>query len=240
MPGYVYLVQVPEAKGTNRYKFGSSKKDDNSRINSYKKGVHVVLKHPCDDPIGVEKKVLELLSKKHKLYTGKEHFEGDIKEMVRDIETITGPCEVTYPNGIPVISTEFLIQSLGFQKRYQDPYDRYYPIEFIRCIGQLRADIAGDAAHELVKNMTVNGKRDKIPKHEFYRCFYDFTYGIHKREWMSIADMKIIEEFNILKSYISERKFEFDLGRINIYNMIMFYDLAEKYQQKMRSKEKRI
>jgi hypothetical protein len=81
MKGYVYMVIPEELKNTDRVKIGMSKLNNDSRIKSYGKNVKLIIKFNCDNPIYIEKKIINTFKENFKLIKGNEYFEGDIKEM---------------------------------------------------------------------------------------------------------------------------------------------------------------
>jgi hypothetical protein len=81
MSSIVYLIQPEELVGTNRYKFGCSKREQLKRLSEYKKGTKYIIIAGCDNPFGVENEIKKEFNKHFKLIAGKEFFEGDIKLM---------------------------------------------------------------------------------------------------------------------------------------------------------------
>lgn len=78
MTGIIYLVQPAELVGTDRYKFGCSKKKTLDRVrNGYKKGTRYLHIAECEEPHKTEGKIKEIFNQKFKLIAGNEYYEGD-------------------------------------------------------------------------------------------------------------------------------------------------------------------
>ena len=79
--GILYFIQPAELVGTTRFKVGCSAKNDLSRVKSYRTGTRMIMILQCEDPFGVEQKVLfEFNDRFHKI-AGNEYFEGDEHDM---------------------------------------------------------------------------------------------------------------------------------------------------------------
>jgi hypothetical protein len=87
--GMVYLIQPAELIGTNRYKIGRSGKNDLLRcINGYKKGSRIIRTAECNNPPIVELEIKKAFNKKFKLIAGKEYFEGNEEEIIKEFNDI--------------------------------------------------------------------------------------------------------------------------------------------------------
>lgn len=79
--GIVYLIQPAELVGTNRVKIGCSKKNDLSRILSYKKGTNFVCICSTEKPLLIEKVIIAVFTTHFEKIAGNEYFMGDLIEM---------------------------------------------------------------------------------------------------------------------------------------------------------------
>jgi hypothetical protein len=74
--GILYFIQPAELVGTNRFKVGCSTKNDLSRVKSYKVGTRMIMILQCEDPFGVEQKVIQEFNTRFHKIAGNEYFEG--------------------------------------------------------------------------------------------------------------------------------------------------------------------
>ena len=79
--GILYFIQPAELVGTNRFKVGCSAKNDLSRVKSYKVGTRTIMILQCEDPFGVEQKVLQEFNTRFHKIAGNEYFEGNELDM---------------------------------------------------------------------------------------------------------------------------------------------------------------
>lgn len=86
---YIYLLQEREFVKTNEliYKIGKTKKEHYTRFNQYPNGSILLLHIKCDDCDCNEKDIIRLFKTKykHRKEIGNEYFEGNFKEMMKDI-----------------------------------------------------------------------------------------------------------------------------------------------------------
>jgi hypothetical protein len=86
---YIYLLQEREFVKTGEliYKIGRTKKEHYTRFNQYPNGSILLLHIKCDDCDCNEKDIIKLFKTKykHRKKIGNEYFEGDSKEMMKDI-----------------------------------------------------------------------------------------------------------------------------------------------------------
>jgi hypothetical protein len=86
---YIYLLQEREFVKTGEliYKIGRTKKEHYTRFNQYPNGSILLLHIKCDDCDCNEKDIIKLFKTKykHRKEIGNEYFEGDSKEMMKDI-----------------------------------------------------------------------------------------------------------------------------------------------------------
>ena len=86
---YIYLLQEREFVKTGEliYKIGKTKKDQYTRFNQYPNGSILLLHIKCDNCDCNEKDIIKLFKTKykHKKEIGNEYFEGNYKEMMKDI-----------------------------------------------------------------------------------------------------------------------------------------------------------
>ena len=86
---YIYLLQEREFVKTGEliYKIGRTKKEHYTRFNQYPNGSILLLHIKCDDCDCNEKDIIKLFKTKykHRKEIGNEYFEGDSKEMIKDI-----------------------------------------------------------------------------------------------------------------------------------------------------------
>ena len=89
---YIYLLQEREFINTNNpiYKIGRTKQEHNKRFNQYPKGSILLFQIICYNCINMEKNVITIFKKnfKHRKDIGNEYFEGNSKEMIKDINNI--------------------------------------------------------------------------------------------------------------------------------------------------------
>ena len=86
---YVYLLREREFVKTGEliYKIGKTKKEHYTRFNQYPNGSILLLHIKCNDCDCNEKDIIKLFKTKykHKKEIGNEYFEGNFKEMMKDI-----------------------------------------------------------------------------------------------------------------------------------------------------------
>lgn len=88
--GIVYMIQPTEFLGTKCYKIGRSDKNALVRINTgYHKGTIPILVENVDDPVEVERVLLECFGKRFTCKMGREYFEGDIDDMMLCFKAVT-------------------------------------------------------------------------------------------------------------------------------------------------------
>ena len=81
--GIIYLIQPKELIGTNRYKIGCSKKDDNSRLkNGYKKGSDIIQIFETNIPNKIENIIINVFKIKFNIIAGNEYFEGNRDDII--------------------------------------------------------------------------------------------------------------------------------------------------------------
>ena len=89
MSNSIYLIQEREFinSGENVYKIGKTKQDNLKRFKQYPKGSKLLLQQICDDCDKLEKELIADFKNKfiHRKDIGNEYFEGDYKEMLKDI-----------------------------------------------------------------------------------------------------------------------------------------------------------
>lgn len=81
MKGIVYLIQPTELIGTSRYKIGCSKSPTIKRIKDYKEGTRCIQIMECDEPMKLEKKLIQKFRENFNLIAGNEYFEGNEYKM---------------------------------------------------------------------------------------------------------------------------------------------------------------
>jgi len=82
LKGVIYLIQPCELIGTNRFKIGCSKDTSLNRVqNGYKKGTRYLYISECNNPLLLEKKIIDVFNEKFKLIAGREYFEGNEEEI---------------------------------------------------------------------------------------------------------------------------------------------------------------
>jgi hypothetical protein len=81
--GIIYLIQPKELIGTNRYKIGCSKKDDNSRLKTgYKKGSDIIQIFETNIPNKIENIIINIFKIKFNIIAGNEYFEGNRDDII--------------------------------------------------------------------------------------------------------------------------------------------------------------
>ncbi len=89
MSNYIYLLQEREFITTNQkiYKLGKTKQENLQRFKQYPKGSKLLLQQVCDDCDVLETELIRDFKNKytHRRDIGKEYFEGDYKDMIKDI-----------------------------------------------------------------------------------------------------------------------------------------------------------
>lgn len=100
---YIYLLQDGKYIGTNIYKIGKSttSTDDTryiTRFLQYNKGtvLHFIYKVPDDLVDLIERKIIYLFEQKYNLVEGREWFNGDCNQMLKDILNIIDECKKRY------------------------------------------------------------------------------------------------------------------------------------------------
>jgi hypothetical protein len=86
---YIYLLKERTAieSNINVYKIGKSTQENYKRINSYHKGFKLLLHIKCDNCHNMETQIINSFKDKYTQYDkfGTEYFEGDYKNMMKDI-----------------------------------------------------------------------------------------------------------------------------------------------------------
>ncbi len=89
---YVYLLQEREFihSGESVYKIGRTKQLNDKRFKQYPKNSMLLLQTICNNCVTCENKIMNMFKQKyiHRVDIGSEYFEGDFKEMQRDIFNI--------------------------------------------------------------------------------------------------------------------------------------------------------
>jgi len=93
----IYLLQEREFINSNQniYKIGRTKQENTQRFNQYPKGSKLLLHIVCDDCDILESELIRDFKNKY-IYRkdiGNEYFEGDYKEMIKDIYNKITNCE---------------------------------------------------------------------------------------------------------------------------------------------------
>jgi len=90
------LVQPAELVGTKRYKIGCSSKPTLDRVkNGYKRGTRYLGFRECENPFAVENELKRRFCDKFSLIAGKEYFEGDEEDIIREfVEVAYGGTQV--------------------------------------------------------------------------------------------------------------------------------------------------
>jgi hypothetical protein len=86
--GFIYIVQEREFLNTNDFKLGRTS-DINVRLRGYSKNSKLVFSIEVDDQYEVETMLINIFKDKfiQKIEYGREYFEGNIEEMIKEIET---------------------------------------------------------------------------------------------------------------------------------------------------------
>jgi hypothetical protein len=257
MTGQVYLIQVPEAAGTNRFKVGFSAKNNFQRLKSYKKGTRTLIVMDCANPSEVEEKLLDHFKSRFTLYCGREHFEGDENTMMQEFVYIVNAHK-------KVLQSSFADQKEtssntakplqvtlvdGFEKVYRSPYDRYYPKRFLQNIAWIN-DQNPNYDNELLETQCSNcfqfqkqmmlkkgkdGKRRQfVPRAEFYETFFQDVNSILKRDFdIPKTQYEKIEEFAQFRRN-QGGKWVFDLASIVSSKTDRLDEIEYQFQDKMR------
>lgn len=89
---YVYMIQERTAVVSNQsiYKIGRTEQSNFDRFKGYTKGYKILLHMVCDDCKISERAIMDLFKTKYRQVEeyGSEYFEGDYKEMIKDIANI--------------------------------------------------------------------------------------------------------------------------------------------------------
>lgn len=87
---YIYIVHCEQHKDTNIYKIGRTSQQEFRRFNGYPKNSELLLYIHVNNSYKIEIELLAMFKQKYKQITsaGAEYFQGDVKEMVRDITKI--------------------------------------------------------------------------------------------------------------------------------------------------------
>ena len=108
---YIYLLQDGEDKGTNVYKIGRTVQKGGDgrklkRLQGYSKGTvpYNTWKVKEDNLNTIEKKIKEEFKESYRLVRGTEWFEGDVKQMKKDIDGIIEDIDKKYDT---VIDNEY-------------------------------------------------------------------------------------------------------------------------------------
>ena len=102
---YVYLLQPPILKGTDRYKIGLSNNNSNERISSYGASVDLFCKIYCSNPKKVELVLKKEFANNFKLIHGNEWFEGNINHMINLFNEIVNQHKCVQPNKKNITNT---------------------------------------------------------------------------------------------------------------------------------------
>ena len=89
--GIIYIIQLREFIGTDKYKIGRSDTGHLIRVNQYPKGSILLFLLTCNDSRKIEKKIIDdfKIKYKHLIEYGNEYFEGFYKKMIYDIIDIS-------------------------------------------------------------------------------------------------------------------------------------------------------
>ena len=87
---YIYIVHCEQHIHTNIYKIGRTSQQEFRRFNGYPKNSELLLYMHVDDSHTIELELLSLFKEKYTQITsaGAEYFQGDVKEMVKDVVSI--------------------------------------------------------------------------------------------------------------------------------------------------------
>ncbi len=89
---YVYLLQEREFinSGESVYKIGRTKQLNDKRFKQYPKNSMLLLQTICNNCVTCENQIMNMFKQKyiHRVDIGREYFEGNFKEMQRDISNI--------------------------------------------------------------------------------------------------------------------------------------------------------
>lgn len=90
MHQYIYLLREREFISLNQnvYKIGKTKQENLQRFHQYPRGSELLLQHSCDNCDALEVQLIREFKIKyiHRREFGNEYFEGDCKEMIKDID----------------------------------------------------------------------------------------------------------------------------------------------------------
>lgn len=110
---YIYLLQDGNDKGTNVYKIGRTVQHGGdgrklSRLQDYSRGTVPYNTWRVHTPLvnEIEKIIKKAFADKYKLVRGSEWFEGDVKQMKKDIDMIIDTIEGEYHQQKSYLSTE--------------------------------------------------------------------------------------------------------------------------------------
>ena len=82
--GVIYIVQLREFIGTDKYKIGRSDNGHLIRVNSYPKGSILLFLLTCNNSTKIEKKIISdfIIKYSHLTDYGNEYFGGCYKSMI--------------------------------------------------------------------------------------------------------------------------------------------------------------
>ena len=107
----VYLIQPGVLIGTNRYKIGRTSKKNFNRLKSYGRETNIISFNYVNNSILTELNLINKFNKKYKLIKGKEYFEGDIKNMLKDYLIIVLKEYTTYLTDNKIVKNTIKIQN---------------------------------------------------------------------------------------------------------------------------------
>lgn len=190
--GIIYLIQPCELVGTNRYKIGCSKKPVLERcVFGYKKGSRYLCIMECIEPLKLENILKERFNIKFKLIAGKEYFEGDEKEMIREFIDIITEYNIDIDNNdnkkIELYVRKMLRQTDEYDSDGEIIYDKF----------------DYDANEKFKNNMDIMNRFEHIIKDKFI-----FMYSFKKQMYALVMPKEYKDLFCLIYKDLHEIKHE--------------------------------
>ena len=92
MYNYLYLIQDNQDIGSNVYKIGKTTQSPSDRFKGYSKGTYPIRISQVDDCHIREIELINLFKNKYILFRGREYFNGNLNDMIKEFNNLCDNC----------------------------------------------------------------------------------------------------------------------------------------------------
>jgi hypothetical protein len=183
MYNYLYLIQDNRDIGSNVYKIGKTTQLPSDRFKGYAKGTYPIRISQVDNCHQREYELIDLFKKRYELYRGREYFEGNLNDMIKEFNNLCNDCINMNDNN------ELLENELYYNQKIKDHQSKF--------------NLSDEEAH---RNYTCDLCKKEYDYKKYF-IFLDHTRQCFKKEakWDYIFKKQLII-YIVKNTYLSFQK----------------------------------